>query len=184
MSAGSPRDPAGLGRNCVTRPRRELSRRFLNENRHLDPDCVTSCPEVKSGQRPARLRRHRAALRVRASQPSPKAILFLLVAVFLAPRRYRATHALSLALRVAADMLPITRTHVRLEPPSADPARTLAGHRPQRRAASTPSRPPSTATPSTRPGSVFASAPPPRPGSAPHRWVTSHEHKRVNSREP
>jgi hypothetical protein len=184
MSAGSPRDPAELRRHCVTRPRREFSRRFLNENRNFDADCVTRCPQVKSGQRRASVRRGRARTRCLAPQPATKPILFIVVRVSLAPRRCRTPNTLALTRRIAAHVLPIARARVRLVPPTADPARALAGHRPRASCTWLPARAMSLDRSSATPWVRFREHTRARPvNSSRARWVRSHEHTRVHSRE-
>lgn len=191
MSAGSLHHPAHLRHHCVTRPRGELSRRFLNENRHLHPHCVTRRVKVESSQRRARLRRAHARARPRrlrclsAKSPS-KPILFDVFLLPLAPRRHRPPHSLSLTRRLAAHPLPIPSTRMGLVPPTADLARPLPSHRAQRH----PSLAPSLRfvllrrrTPASPGGNPHEQLPLPASRSRPVRWVSSHEHTRVNSRE-
>jgi len=147
MSARFPRDPKRLRSDCVSGPVHEDSRRFLNENSHFPADYVSRHLETKSGHRRGRLDPRRPFVGL-TPQPLPKPLVSLLVALSLVPRLARSPMSLALTLGCAAHQLPITRSSMREKPPSADPARALAGHPPPASPASPPASP---LSPSARP---------------------------------
>jgi hypothetical protein len=101
---------------------------FLNDHREFGADYVSHHVEPKSGHD-----RGRGGLLERRSQSSAQSLGLLVGRVLVPPLRARASVSLTLTDGRAAYVLASAGSWVRLEPVMADPARALAGHRPQGR---------------------------------------------------
>jgi hypothetical protein len=132
MSAEFPRHSKDLAGDCVSHPGREDFGGFFKDHGSFHAHCVSHHLEAKSGHRPAPGLRALGLRDVR-SKPITKSIGLQFGRVVVTPRRAGSPVSLSLTRGLTAHALAITRPRMRLEPASADPARSLAGHRPQRR---------------------------------------------------
>jgi hypothetical protein len=127
MSDDFARDSKPLAHHCVSHPIADYFGGFFNDYREFRAHYVSHHLEAKSG-------RHRAwALRDGLPKSSAKAVGLLLGGVLLSPSLARLAVPLSLAPLVTAHSLAIAGSRMWLEPPTADPARALAGHPDERR---------------------------------------------------